>query len=121
MATEPVVKAQASQVAVAVSTVVIFELSVFSSTHGFSILTLLRVGYLLVKKLLRYLRWFNHTCEVAQVVAVGHSVVQMQKNAAVISKNDPRDDALAPFLNYPFLLYSKRAVQNSRCDNKKKS
>lgn len=52
MATEPVVKAQASQVAVAVSTVVILELSVFSSTHGFSILTLLRVGYLLVKKLL---------------------------------------------------------------------
>lgn len=46
MATEPVVKAQASQVAVAVSTVVIFGTIGIFLYPWFSILTLLRVGYL---------------------------------------------------------------------------
>ncbi|OKP05610.1 YeiH family protein [Xenorhabdus eapokensis] len=96
MATEPVVNASASKVAVAISTVVIFgTLAIFIYPWFYQ----LNVHY----------QWFNFTQEtfgifsgstvheVAQVVAIGHTLGSDAENAAVISKMI-RVMLLAPFL-----------------------
>ncbi|MBI6548205.1 YeiH family protein [Xenorhabdus lircayensis] len=96
MATEPVVKASASKVAVAVSTVVIFG-------------TLAIFIYPWFYQLNAYYQWLNFSQEtfgifsgstvheVAQVVAIGHTLGNDAENAAVISKMI-RVMLLAPFL-----------------------
>ncbi|BET97728.1 YeiH family protein [Xenorhabdus taiwanensis] len=96
MATEPIVKASASKVAVAVSTVVIFG-------------TLAIFIYPWIYQLNTHYQWFNFTQEtfgifsgstvheVAQVVAIGHALGNDAENAAVISKMI-RVMLLAPFL-----------------------
>ncbi|MDC9592212.1 YeiH family protein [Xenorhabdus sp. IM139775] len=96
MATEPVVKATASQVAVAVSTVVIFG-------------TLAIFIYPWLYQLNTHYQWVNFSQEtfgifsgstvheVAQVVAIGHTLGNEAENAAVISKMI-RVMLLAPFL-----------------------
>ncbi|MBE8595436.1 YeiH family protein [Xenorhabdus sp. BG5] len=96
MATEPVVKAPASKVAVAVSTVVIFG-------------TLAIFIYPWIYQLNAHYQWVNFTQEtfgifsgstvheVAQVVAIGHALGSDAENAAVISKMI-RVMLLAPFL-----------------------
>jgi len=92
LATEPVVKAEASKVTVAVATVVIFgTLAIF----------LYPAMYPLVA------HWFSPETygifigstmhEVAQVVAAGHAISPDAENAAVIAKM-LRDMMLAPFL-----------------------
>ena len=92
LATEPVVKAEASKVTVAVATVVIFgTLAIF----------LYPAMYPLVA------HWFSPETygiyigstmhEVAQVVAAGHAISPESENAAVIAKKQ-RDMMLAPFL-----------------------
>ncbi|MDC9590935.1 YeiH family protein [Xenorhabdus sp. XENO-10] len=96
MATEPVVKAPASKVAVAVSTVVIFgTLAIFIYPWFYQLNT--------------HYQWFNFSQEtfgifsgstvheVAQVVAIGHTIGSDAENAAVISKMI-RVMLLAPFL-----------------------
>ncbi|EKY3222997.1 YeiH family putative sulfate export transporter [Cronobacter dublinensis] len=101
LATEPVVKAQASKVTVAVATVVIFG-------------TLAIFVYPLLWP--RLAPWFNEQTfgvyigstvhEVAQVVAAGHAVSPDTENAAVIAKM-LRVMMLAPFL----LLLAGRVKQ----------
>lgn len=96
MAAEPVVKAEASKVAVAVSTVVIFG-------------TIAIFVYPWLYQLNAYLDWLpasqetfgifagSTVHEVAQVVAIGHAVGTEAENAAVITKMI-RVMMLAPFL-----------------------
>ncbi|PHM45980.1 membrane protein [Xenorhabdus mauleonii] len=96
MATEPVVKSSASKVTVAVSTVVIFG-------------TLAIFIYPWFYQLMAHYQWINFSQEtfgifagstvheVAQVVAIGHTVGNEAENAAVISKMI-RVMMLAPFL-----------------------
>ncbi|MDX7999596.1 YeiH family putative sulfate export transporter [Xenorhabdus sp. Reich] len=96
MATEPVVKASASKVAVAVSTVVIFG-------------TIAIFIYPWFYQLNAHYQWFSFSQEafgifsgstvheVAQVVAIGHALGSDAENAAVISKMI-RVMMLAPFL-----------------------
>ncbi|MEQ1962687.1 YeiH family protein [Xenorhabdus khoisanae] len=96
MATEPVVKATPNKVAVAVSTVVIFgTLAIFIYPWFYQLNT--------------HYQWFNFSQEtfgifsgstvheVAQVVAIGHTLGSDAENAAVISKMI-RVMLLAPFL-----------------------
>ncbi|WP_342324393.1 YeiH family putative sulfate export transporter [Kosakonia sp. BYX6] len=103
LATEPVVKAEASKVTVAVATVVIFgTLAIFIYpalwpllAHWFSPQT--------------YGIWIGSTVhEVAQVVAAGHAIGPDAENAAVIAKM-LRVMMLAPFL----LLLAARIKQLS--------
>lgn len=101
LATEPVVKAEASKVAVAVATVVIFgTLAIFVYPMMYPLVS----------------QWFTPTTfgiytgstmhEVAQVVAAGHAIGPDTENAAVIAKM-LRVMMLAPFL----LLLSARLRQ----------
>ncbi|PHM63685.1 YeiH family protein [Xenorhabdus ishibashii] len=110
MATEPVVKAPASKVAVAVSTVVIFG-------------TLAIFIYPWFYQLNAHYQWFDFTQEtfgifsgstvheVAQVVAIGHALGSDAENAAVISKMI-RVMLLAPFLLLLSGYLSRTEVKN---------
>ncbi|WP_434524449.1 YeiH family protein [Photorhabdus asymbiotica] len=115
MATEPVVNAPASKVAVAVSTVVIFG-------------TLAIFIYPWFYQLNEHYQWLSFTQqsfgiftgstvhEVAQVVAIGHAISDQTENAAVISKMI-RVMMLAPFL----LLLSSYIGNTSANKNSKNS
>lgn len=108
MATEPVLKASASKVAVAVSTVVIFG-------------TIAIFVYPWLYQLNAHFGWFNETQnsfgiyvgstvhEVAQVVAIGHAIGPDAENAAVISKMI-RVMMLAPFLIILSAYLSRRSA-----------
>lgn len=96
LATEPLLKADASIVAVAVSTVVVFG-------------TLVILAYPWLYQLNAHMQWLSFTQEtfgiytgstlheVAQVVATGHAIGLDAENAAVITKMI-RVMMLAPFL-----------------------
>lgn len=101
LATEPVVKAEASKVTVAVATVVIFgTLAIF----------LYPAMYPLVA------HWFSPETygiyigstmhEVAQVVAAGHAINPEAENAAVIAK------MLRVMMLAPFLIFSRRGLNS---------
>lgn len=108
MATEPVVKASASKVAVAVSTVVIFG-------------TICIFVYPWIYQLNAHFGWFPATQEtfgiyigstvheVAQVVAAGHTIGTDAENASVIAKMI-RVMMLAPFLIILSAFLSRKAA-----------
>lgn len=108
MATEPVVKASASKVAVAVSTVVIFG-------------TIAIFVYPWLYQMNAHFGWFSQTQntfgiyigstvhEVAQVVAIGHTIGPDAENASVITKM-LRVMMLAPFLIILSAFISKRSA-----------
>ena len=108
MATEPVVKASASKVAVAVSTVVIFG-------------TICIFVYPWIYQLNAHFGWFTATQEtfgiyigstvheVAQVVAAGHTIGTDAENASVIAKMI-RVMMLAPFLIILSAFLSRKAA-----------
>ncbi|WP_369310841.1 YeiH family protein [Providencia rettgeri] len=108
MATEPVVKASASKVAVAVSTVVIFG-------------TICIFIYPWVYQLNAHFGWFSANQEtfgiyigstvheVAQVVAAGHTIGSDAENASVITKMI-RVMMLAPFLIILSAFLSRKAA-----------
>ncbi|WP_338885117.1 YeiH family protein [Xenorhabdus sp. TH1] len=110
MATEPIVKAPASKVAVAISTVVIFG-------------TLAIFIYPWIYQFNTHYPWLNFTQEtfgifsgstvheVAQVVAIGHTLGNEAENAAVISKMI-RVMLLAPFLLLLSGYLSRAKVKN---------
>jgi len=110
LATEPVVKAEASKVTVAVATVVIF------GTLAIFIYPLL---YPLV------MQWFTPQTfgiyagstmhEVAQVVAAGHAISPETENAAVITK------MLRVMMLAPFLIFLSMRVKALSSDNDKQS
>ncbi|MGP3592455.1 YeiH family protein [Vagococcus sp. WN89Y] len=111
LATEPVVKAEASKVTVAVATVVIFgTLAIFVYPAMYPLLT----------------QWFSPETygifigstvhEVAQVVAAGHGVSPDAENSAVIAKM-LRVMMLAPFL----VLLAARVKQLSPAQGAEKS
>ncbi|EYU16025.1 YeiH family protein [Photorhabdus aegyptia] len=112
MATEPVVNAPASKVAVAVSTVVIFG-------------TIAIFIYPWFYQLNEYYQWLPLTQEtfgiftgstiheVAQVVAVGHAISDQTENAAVISK------MLRVMMLAPFLLLLSRYISRASTKNGK--
>ena len=96
MATEPVVRGRAEQVAVAVSTVVIFgTLSMFLYPALYQALT--QAGWLALSPAAYGLFTGSTVHEVAQVVAAGTAVSQQAGDAAVIAKM-VRVMMLAPFL-----------------------
>lgn len=96
MATEPVVKAPASKVAVAISTVVIFgTLGIFLYPWLFHLNAAL--GWLPFNEMSFGVYAGSSVHEVAQVVAIGHAISPDAENAAVISKMI-RVMMLAPFL-----------------------
>ncbi|HGV3502307.1 TPA: YeiH family protein [Providencia stuartii] len=111
MATEPVVKASASKVAVAVSTVVIFG-------------TICIFVYPWIYQLNAHFGWFPATQEtfgiyigstvheVAQVVAAGHTIGTDAENASVIAKMI-RVMMLAPFLIILSAFLSRKAAAKS--------
>lgn len=111
MATEPVVKASASKVAVAVSTVVIFG-------------TICIFIYPWIYQLNAHFGWFMATeetfgiyigstvHEVAQVVAAGHTIGTDAENASVIAKMI-RVMMLAPFLIILSAFLSRKAAANN--------
>ncbi|TDB56195.1 YeiH family protein [Photorhabdus luminescens] len=110
MATEPVVNAPASKVAVAVSTVVIFG-------------TIAIFIYPWFYQLNEYYQWLPLTQEtfgiftgstiheVAQVVAVGHAISDQTENAAVISK------MIRVMMLAPFLLLLSRYISRAHTKN----
>jgi conserved hypothetical integral membrane protein len=111
LATEPVVKAEASKVTVAVATVVIFgTLAIFLYPAMYPLLA----------------HWFSPEAygiyigstmhEVAQVVAAGHAINPEAENAAVIAKM-LRVMMLAPFL----LLLAARVKQLAPANDAQKS
>lgn len=119
MATEPVVKASASKVAVAVSTVVIFG-------------TIAIFVYPWLYQLNAHFGWFTQTQdtfgiyvgstvhEVAQVVAIGHTIGPEAENASVITKMI-RVMMLAPFLIILSAYLSRRsaAIKGSNTEKSK--
>lgn len=111
LATEPVVKAQASKVTVAVATVVIFgTLAIFIYPALYPLLAQWFSPE-------TYGIWVGSTVhEVAQVVAAGHAISPETENAAVIAKM-LRVMMLAPFL----LLLAARVKQLSPSDSTEKS
>jgi len=107
LATEPVVKAEASKVTVAVATVVIFgTLAIFLYPAMYPLLA----------------HWFSPETygiyigstmhEVAQVVAAGHAITPEAENAAVIAKM-LRVMMLAPFLLFMAARVKQLAPANS--------
>lgn len=107
MATEPVVKAQASQVAVAVSTVVIFgTLGIFLYPWFYHLNAF--AGWLPFNQETFGIFSGSTIHEVAQVVAVGHTIGAEAENAAVISKMI-RVMMLAPFLIILSTYLSKKS------------
>ncbi|CAQ83772.1 MULTISPECIES: YeiH family protein [Photorhabdus] len=114
MATEPVVNAPASKVAVAVSTVVIFG-------------TLAIFIYPWFYQLNEHYQWLSFTQqsfgiftgstvhEVAQVVAIGHAISDQTENAAVISK------MIRVMMLAPFLLLLSSYIGNTSAKNSKNS
>ncbi|WP_387467547.1 YeiH family protein [Photorhabdus sp. RM323S] len=118
MATEPVVNAPASKVAVAVSTVVIFgTIAIFIYPWFYQ----LNEHYQWIPLTQEAFGIFTGSTihEVAQVVAVGHAIDDQAENAAVISKMI-RVMMLAPFL---LLLssYISRAGAKNREKNQKRT
>lgn len=111
LATEPVVKAEASKVTVAIATVVIFgTLAIFI----YPALWPLLAPWFSPQT---YGIWIGSTVhEVAQVVAAGHAVSPEAENAAVIAKM-LRVMMLAPFL----LLLAARVKQLSPQEGNEKS
>jgi len=111
LATEPVVKAEASKVTVAVATVVIFgTLAIFIYPALYPL-----VGHWFSPE--TYGIWVGSTVhEVAQVVAAGHAISPETENAAVIAKM-LRVMMLAPFL----LLLAARIKQLSPQQGAEKS
>lgn len=111
LATEPVVKAEASKVTVAIATVVIFgTLAIFI----YPALWPLLASWFSPQT---YGIWIGSTVhEVAQVVAAGHAVSPEAENAAVIAKM-LRVMMLAPFL----LLLAARVKQLSPQEGNEKS
>ncbi|EPG7577013.1 YeiH family protein [Providencia rettgeri] len=117
MATEPVVKASASKVAVAVSTVVIFG-------------TICIFVYPWIYQLNAHFGWFPATeetfgiyigstvHEVAQVVAAGHTIGTDAENASVIAKMI-RVMMLAPFLIILSAFLSRKTAANQTTNSKK--
>ncbi len=114
MATEPVLKADSSKVAVAVSTVVVFG-------------TLAIFAYPWLYQLNEHFQWLPLTQEtfgiyagstiheVAQVVAAGHAIGPDAENAAVIAKMI-RVMMLAPFLLLLSGYISRRAGSGSKSE-----
>lgn len=117
MATEPVVKAQASQVAVAVSTVVIFgTIGIFLYPWFYHLNAFM--GWLPFNEETFGIFSGSTIHEVAQVVAVGHSIGPEAENAAVISKMI-RVMMLAPFLIIlSTYLSKKRNIANNQTKEK---
>ncbi|MBQ0214605.1 YeiH family protein [Proteus vulgaris] len=112
MATEPVVKAQASQVAVAVSTVVIFgTIGIFLYPWFYHLNAF--AGWLPFTEETFGIFSGSTIHEVAQVVAVGHSISPDAENAAVISKMI-RVMMLAPFL---IILSTYLSKKKSKANN----
>ncbi|MEX9893526.1 YeiH family protein [Providencia rettgeri] len=117
MATEPVVKASASKVAVAVSTVVIFG-------------TICIFVYPWIYQLNAHFGWFPATeetfgiyigstvHEVAQVVAAGHTIGTDAENASVIAKMI-RVMMLAPFLIILSAFLSRKTAANQTTKTQK--
>ncbi|MCC8373491.1 MULTISPECIES: YeiH family protein [Photorhabdus] len=112
MATEPVVNAPASKVAVAVSTIVIFG----------TIAIFIYPWFYQLNELYQWLPLTQETFgiftgstlhEVAQVVAVGHAISDQTENAAVISKMI-RVMMLAPFLLLLSRYISRAHTKNGR-------
>ncbi|MCG3461240.1 YeiH family protein [Xenorhabdus bovienii] len=117
MATEPVVKASASKVAVAVSTVVIFgTLAIFIYPWFYQ----LNAHYQWLPFSQETFGIFSGSTihEVAQVVAVGHTLGNNAENAAVISKMI-RVMMLAPFLLLLSGFISRIEAKNFGDDQKK--
>ncbi|CDG88442.1 YeiH family protein [Xenorhabdus bovienii] len=117
MATEPVVKASASKVAVAVSTVVIFgTLAIFIYPWFYQ----LNAHYQWLPFSQETFGIFSGSTihEVAQVVAVGHTLGNNAENAAVISKMI-RVMMLAPFLLLLSGFISRIEAKNFDNDQKK--
>lgn len=112
MATEPVVKAQASQVAVAVSTVVIFgTIGIFLYPWFYHLNAF--AGWLPFTEETFGIFSGSTIHEVAQVVAVGHSISPDAENATVISKMI-RVMMLAPFL---IILSTYLSKKKSKANN----
>lgn len=111
LATEPVVKAEASKVTVAVATVVIFgTLAIFVYPALYPLLAQWFSPE-------TYGIWIGSTVhEVAQVVAAGHAISPEAENTAVIAKM-LRVMMLAPFL----LLLATRVKQLSPAEGAEKS
>lgn len=109
LATEPVIKAEASKVAVAIATVVLFgTLAIFL----YPLLYTLAVAHIPAVTPTGWGIFTGSTLhEVAQVVAAGHAVSPETENAAVIAKM-LRVMMLAPFL----LLLSARVRQLTPTD-----
>lgn len=100
LATEPVVKAEASKVTVAVATVVIFgTLAIFIYPAMYPLLA----HWLTPETYGIYIGSTMH--EVAQVVAAGHAVTPETENAAVIAK------MLRVMMLAPFLLFMAARVK----------
>lgn len=116
MATEPVVKAQASQVAVAVSTVVIFgTIGIFLYPWFYHLNAF--AGWLPFTEETFGVFSGSTIHEVAQVVAVGHSISPDAENAAVISKMI-RVMMIAPFL---IILSTYLSKKKSKANNGEQS
>lgn len=111
MATEPVVKAHSSQVAVAVSTVVVFgTLAIFVYPWFYHLNDIAQWMPFTPQTFGIYIGSTVH--EVAQVVAAGHALGPEAENAAVISKMI-RVMMLAPFL----LILSGYLSRGTRAGN----
>lgn len=108
LATEPVVKAEASKVTVAVATVVIFgTLAIFI----YPILYPLVMQWFTPETFGIYAGSTMH--EVAQVVAAGHAIGPETENAAVISK------MLRVMMLAPFLIFLSMRVKSLSTDTHK--
>jgi len=111
LATEPVVKAEASKVTVAVATVVIFgTIAIFLYPAMYHLLSM----WFSSENYGIYIGSTMH--EVAQVVAAGHAVAPQAENAAVITKMI-RVMMLAPFL----LILAARVRQLAPASGEQKS
>lgn len=110
LATEPVVKAEASKVTVAVATVVIFgTIAIFLYPAMYPLLA----HWFTPETYGIYMGSTMH--EVAQVVAAGHAVSPDAENAAVIAK------MLRVMMLAPFLLFLARVKQLTPAGNGEKS
>ncbi|CNE16309.1 YeiH family protein [Yersinia nurmii] len=117
MATEPVLKADASKVAVAVATVVIFgTLCIFIYPWFYQLN--LHYQWLPLNQETFGIFAGSTIHEVAQVVAAGHAIGPDAENAAVITKMI-RVMMLAPFLLVLSAYLSRSHPQGSRSQNQK--
>ena len=117
MATEPVLKAPASKVAVAVSTVVVFgTLCIFIYPWLYQLNS--HFGWFTVSQETFGIYIGSTVHEVAQVVAAGHTIGPDAENAAVIAKM-LRVMMLAPFLIILSAFLSRKVAKNSGLSTQK--